>query len=123
MGAKTCSQGSHSCVGPGVSNVCKGLALGAGSRATGRGGVHVEYAGAGARGRGSCGLAGVYRDIRHCLRTTYVPLPFRVLAAHRGALRPLGQLRPNVMTRAFEEYAGDLRLSLARAAFDRHAAH
>ena len=64
-------------------------------------------------------LAGVYRDIRHCLRTTYVPLPFRVLAAHRGALRGIWeQLRPNVMTRAFEEYAGDLRASLARAAFD-----
>lgn len=61
-------------------------------------------------------IAGLYRDIRHCLRTTYVPLPFRVLAAHRGVLRAVWeQLRPNVITRAFEESASDLRGALARA--------
>jgi hypothetical protein len=62
-------------------------------------------------------LAGAYRDIRHCLRTSFVPLFFRTLAPHRGLLRAVWQqLRPNVITRAFEEEASDMRAALATSA-------
>jgi hypothetical protein len=64
-------------------------------------------------------LAGVYRDIRHCLRTSFVPLLFRSLAPHRGVLRTVWRvLRPNVITRAFEEATNDMRAALATSAVD-----
>ena len=64
-------------------------------------------------------LAGTYRDIRHCLRTSYVPLTFRTLAPHRGVLRATWQqLKPNVVTRAFEELSSDMRAALAKAPTD-----
>lgn len=62
-------------------------------------------------------LAGTYADIRHCLRVSFVPLLFRAIAAQPQALRILWQqLRPNVLTRAFEESSDALRERLARAA-------
>ena len=64
-------------------------------------------------------IAGLFLDIRHALRTSYVPLPFRVLGIHHAAVRAAWrQLRPNVVTRAFEEAADDLRARLATAAFE-----
>jgi len=64
-------------------------------------------------------VAGLFRDIRRELRLTYVPLLFRTLAAHRGALRAVWeQLRPNVATRAFETLADELRARLATQAVD-----
>lgn len=64
-------------------------------------------------------LAGTYRDIRHTLRVGYVPLLFRALAAHRGALRPIWQrLRPNLRTAAFEEACDELRARLVTTAAD-----
>lgn len=62
-------------------------------------------------------LASTYRDIRQCLRSTYVPLLFRVLGPHPSLLKRVWkQLRPNIVSRAFEEASDDLRAHLATAA-------
>lgn len=64
-------------------------------------------------------IAALFVDIRRCLRTTYVPLLFRTLAAHPGVLKPVWQaMRANVLTRAFEEAANDLRSHIATAAVE-----
>lgn len=64
-------------------------------------------------------LAGNYADIRHCLRTSFVPLLFRAIAPQRQALRILWRtLRPNVVTRFFEEASDDLRAHIANLAVD-----
>lgn len=64
-------------------------------------------------------VAGVFLDVRHCLRTTWVPLLMRALAAHGDVLKPVWrQLRPNLLTRAHEEAADDLRAHLATAAVE-----
>jgi hypothetical protein len=70
-------------------------------------------------GEAPAAVAGIYRDIRQELRSTYVPLFFRVLAVHRGCLRAVwDQLRPNVATQAFEALSDELRARLAVAAVD-----
>lgn len=70
-------------------------------------------------GEAPASVVGVFVDARHCLRTTWVPLTLRVLATRQEALRPIWQqLRPNLLTRAFEESADDLRAHLATAAVE-----
>lgn len=64
-------------------------------------------------------VVGVFVDARHCLRTTWVPLLLRMLATRPEALKPIWQqLRPNLLTRACEESADDLRAHLATAAVE-----
>jgi hypothetical protein len=64
-------------------------------------------------------LAGTYRDIRLELRQTYVPLLFRALAPHRGALKAAWHLlRPNVSLLAFEEASDWLRARIATASVE-----
>lgn len=64
-------------------------------------------------------VAGLFLDVRRCLRTSWVPLLFRVIAAQDDLLKPVWrQLRPNLLTRSLEESADDLRAHLATAAID-----
>lgn len=64
-------------------------------------------------------LAATYVDIRQVLRTTYVPLLFRLLAPEPALLKGTWKvLRPALATRAFEEAADDLRAFLARTAVE-----
>jgi hypothetical protein len=64
-------------------------------------------------------LAGLYRDVRQVLRTSYVPLLFRLLAPEPAALKAVWRfIRPAVATKAFEEAADDLRAVLARTAVE-----
>lgn len=64
-------------------------------------------------------VAGMFLDVRRCLRTSWVPLLFRVVAAQDDLLKPVWQqLRPNLLTRALEESADDLRAHLATTAID-----
>ncbi len=64
-------------------------------------------------------LAGAFRDIKHSLRLSYVPLFFQALAPVHGALKAVWrELKPNARTRAFEEAAEDLRVELVHAAVD-----
>lgn len=70
-------------------------------------------------GEAPASVVGVFVDARHCLRTTWVPLPIRALATRQEALKPIWQqLRPNLLTRACEESADDLRTHLATAAVE-----
>jgi hypothetical protein len=62
-------------------------------------------------------LAALYLDVRKELRLPFVPLLFRALAPHPGALRACwDQLRPNIATLPFEALADRLRIALAHAA-------
>ncbi len=64
-------------------------------------------------------LAGTFRDLKHGLRLSYVPLFFQALAPVHGALKSAWRLlKPNVTTRAFEEQADELRAELVHAAVD-----
>lgn len=70
-------------------------------------------------GQAPAHVAGLFLDVRRCLRTSWVPLLFRVVAAQDDLLKPVWrQLRPNLLTRSLEESADDLRAHLATIAID-----